>query len=697
MAGKIKTAQNLEYLLGLVGLALIFALLSLNMSLEIKDPDIWLHLTTGRYIWEHKSAPCVDPFSFTIGGAPWIAHSWLAEVFYYLIFRWAGPDGLLFSSAAVVSLAFLILFFTVYRGRQNLTLILGLFFITVLASQTRFNIRPENFSLLYFSLYLLALFRLIRTKWVLILPLVQAAWVNSHGFFILGPLSIGIFLLNEKIKRNRRLKTTQALDNASYQNLKDIFLLVCLACFINPYGLQGALYPFKVGLSSGADSGLYYRFIQELLPVWRDYKVYAAYFVLAALTLASLAINYKKISFAILGLWLFFLVTSLAVNRNIIFFNFFSFALAADYLSARLTAGKSGPLEEFFGKSLSLLKYALLILIIAYAARLDNSFLKSSYYIFPESRSKSRLLGIAAGQYPQKAADFILSQGLADNTFHLFNYGSYLIYRFFPQKKVFIDGRTELYGEDFFRDYRRILNADEEVIKRAFEKYDINTVLLFGHPWDIGELASYFYNQAQWVLVYFDADSLVFLKNSPRNKETAGRLKVNLQQWTAPPAEIERIGLRSVLPGPYLKRAWLFTYLGLPQQALKEAAEAEKIMPSASEIHNIRAKIYLEQKNYGQAYAALRLAYTYYPQGIDTLKNLGKFYLASGKSAKAVSIYKELVRLNPYFDEGYALLGEAYQQTHQPKLAAQAMQKAVKLNPFNQRYVQELKSWQDSN
>ena len=54
----------------------------------------------------------------------------------------------------------------------------------------RMYIRPETLSLLYLSIYLAVLFRWDRfpaLAWLL--PLVQVAWVNSHGLFILGPWS----------------------------------------------------------------------------------------------------------------------------------------------------------------------------------------------------------------------------------------------------------------------------------------------------------------------------------------------------------------------------------------------------------------------------------------------------------------------------------------------------------------------------
>jgi hypothetical protein len=58
------------------------------------DPDPWWHLATGRWIVEHHAIPRVDPFSFTVAGAPWRAVDWLADLAMYGSFVVAGNAGL---------------------------------------------------------------------------------------------------------------------------------------------------------------------------------------------------------------------------------------------------------------------------------------------------------------------------------------------------------------------------------------------------------------------------------------------------------------------------------------------------------------------------------------------------------------------------------------------------------------------------
>jgi len=44
------------------------------------DPDLWWHVRIGQDIFATHHWPIVDPYSFTVGGNPWIAYEWLGDV-----------------------------------------------------------------------------------------------------------------------------------------------------------------------------------------------------------------------------------------------------------------------------------------------------------------------------------------------------------------------------------------------------------------------------------------------------------------------------------------------------------------------------------------------------------------------------------------------------------------------------------------
>src|SRR5205823_4436620 len=59
----------------------------------LRDPDPYWQVATGRWILAHHAVPHQDVFSYTMNGAPWVAHEWLAELadaVLYDHFGWAG-------------------------------------------------------------------------------------------------------------------------------------------------------------------------------------------------------------------------------------------------------------------------------------------------------------------------------------------------------------------------------------------------------------------------------------------------------------------------------------------------------------------------------------------------------------------------------------------------------------------------------
>jgi len=58
----------------LIGLVACLGLLVLTSWQTSVDPDTYMHLTVGQWIWDHHTIPHQDFFSFTLPGRPWVAH-----------------------------------------------------------------------------------------------------------------------------------------------------------------------------------------------------------------------------------------------------------------------------------------------------------------------------------------------------------------------------------------------------------------------------------------------------------------------------------------------------------------------------------------------------------------------------------------------------------------------------------------------
>src|SRR4051812_30232380 len=95
----------------LVAAGAYLLLLTLSARL-LADPDIYWHITAGRWIVEHGAFPKFDPFSATFAGAPWIAKEWLSQLILAAAYHVAGWHGIAVLTAAAVAAAFGVLAFT---------------------------------------------------------------------------------------------------------------------------------------------------------------------------------------------------------------------------------------------------------------------------------------------------------------------------------------------------------------------------------------------------------------------------------------------------------------------------------------------------------------------------------------------------------------------------------------------------------
>src|SRR5262245_66374037 len=88
---------------------LLLALVWVLSSGKASDPDIWWHLRNAEYLFQNHHLPNQDMYSFTVAGAPWMNHEWLAEVPFYLAWRAAGLLGIWVVWVVLVQVIFLAL------------------------------------------------------------------------------------------------------------------------------------------------------------------------------------------------------------------------------------------------------------------------------------------------------------------------------------------------------------------------------------------------------------------------------------------------------------------------------------------------------------------------------------------------------------------------------------------------------------
>src|SRR5262249_14993251 len=202
------------------------------------DIDFWWHLRTGQLIAETGAVPRVDPFSFTAARRPWVAHEWLWELGVFHLYRLGGFRAALLLSAAIVTLAYVVLYRLLrYLGANEIAaaaLVLWAAFLGV----PNLGARPREFTFLFFAIFLGRLYRHRGGEpgqlWLL--PLLMPLWANLHGGFVFGLGLLGLFALSETV-------AWLAGRGPAPRQLWVVTLVAIVATGLHPLGPRVLLYP----------------------------------------------------------------------------------------------------------------------------------------------------------------------------------------------------------------------------------------------------------------------------------------------------------------------------------------------------------------------------------------------------------------------------------------------------------------------
>jgi hypothetical protein len=106
--------------------------------------------------------------------------------------------------------------------------------------------------------------------------------------------------------------------------------------------------------------------------------------------------------------------------------------------------------------------------------------------------------------YPAAAIE-VLRRDPSARVFTHDEWGDYLIWRLYPAGKVFVDGRSDFYGDDFENKYIDVLNVKHDW-QQILDGFGVDTILLPpGAP-----LSGVLKESSRWHVVYDDGVALIF-------------------------------------------------------------------------------------------------------------------------------------------------------------------------------------------
>ena len=110
--------------------------------------------------------------------------------------------------------------------------------------------------------------------------------------------------------------------------------------------------------------------------------------------------------------------------------------------------------------------------------------------------------------FPVEAAETIAKREIREPIFCPDQWGGYLIYRLYPQTKVLVDDRHDLYGDQFFKDYLKVVFVQPDWSKVLDERH-VNWVLMPKNS----SLGTILEQTPGWKLIYEDGTAVLFQRN----------------------------------------------------------------------------------------------------------------------------------------------------------------------------------------
>jgi hypothetical protein len=141
--------------------------------------------------------------------------------------------------------------------------------------------------------------------------------------------------------------------------------------------------------------------------------------------------------------------------------------------------------------------------VLLLAAFLVFTFVRVRYVIHGQATAEAKEL-------PEAAVSFIASHRPPAPILNHYNWGGYFIWRLYPEYRVYIDGRADLYGDAFMDDLATTYYLRGDLWRRTFEKWGIRTVVL---PPD-APVVTALQSLPDWKTVYSDSHAVVLTKTA---------------------------------------------------------------------------------------------------------------------------------------------------------------------------------------
>jgi hypothetical protein len=445
-----------RWLLAAGAVAVVFCVTIALHKQVLASQDLYLHISVGRWILAHGAIPDHGIFSASMPTAPWVPHEWLAALGFALLYDNLGWGGVLLAIATLMALAIGALVFdiTARLGPAGalVAAVLG-WGLCINHMVARPHIASLPLVVIWIALHVRARRNNVAPPWYA--ALLMILWVNLHGAFMFGLAFTALFAA-EAVFESDTLREARA-----QARRWGLFLIAgLLAACVTPLGATGLLFPLRLAGLGPALATVYEWDASSLtnnapLVAWCFLLLFAALLCGVRLPLCRLI--------------MFLLVLYMAVShrRHAELLGLTAPLLLQDAIASQLARAMPGlqrgwaAIASPIGKLL-LPAASIAAIVIATVLGCRSTVRAPDHYT------------------PAAAIGAVESRGITGPVLNAQNFGGYLIFRGYAP---FIDGRVDMYGNDFMLRYTALdqltsLLQQHRIAWTIFEPHNPRTVVM---------------------------------------------------------------------------------------------------------------------------------------------------------------------------------------------------------------------------
>lgn len=507
------------------GIALLFIASAFQ---KIWGLDTWWQMAAGRWILAN-GFPTHDVLSYSAADHPWIEVRWIFCVLLHWGWQLGGPTLLVISQTVALASVWALCLWPA-RKMLGSPMVLSILALGIASGLSRWVLRPEMVSYLFIPLYLLTLERgapaagtagTTQRRCLWLLPLMQVVWTNSHTLFAIGPVFVWIWAvadIGQRLGRSRGWLGPARTEPRFDGHLLAVALFTTAACWLNPYGHAGAMFPILLFTQIQAGHIVSTTIGEMASPItmpWDQWTLDVRLSpVLLLCVLGTFWMNRRGLSLPRLLVLLATAYLASKAQRNVALLSIVGVASGARNLADWASTSGVVAKPRDWGTAGRLCLGAVSALL--------GWFVATDRWAVSIGAPREFGSGVVWWNTPRDATAFVVEKGIQGPIFNAIRDGGYIAWATQNEQaegvKIFSDGRLEVYGPEFLTALSNLSPATWPAMEAQW-KWNAAIVPVRG----LSELIAYLHTSTAWSLVYLDHRDAIFVRREGPNAALASQ------------------------------------------------------------------------------------------------------------------------------------------------------------------------------